>query len=282
MIDDIIINENGKEVTLKATGAGDYWYNYISGLESPAYRNTSVVAVGRNGGYTPKQLYGQRVIEIRGGIRACPDFMEAREKLLNALSFDEDVSLNIKRTDGRVFRLRGKFDQPDMAIDDFFMNEFQLVFLSSDLDFIDITAGNENQVDVEAGVSGGWKQFASGWAIYPAGWKIWESKDGGNAVNSSSIPISPIIEIYGPAQNPIVTNRTTGKLVKVNVTIGSGDIIKIDTALRTTTLNGGNINALVDASSTYFDLIPGENRISYSSDTNGYATVFWYDQYRRI
>jgi hypothetical protein len=282
MIDDIIIGKAGQEVTLKAVGRGVYWYNKIDGLATPVYRNTNVVAVGRDGGYTPKQLYGQRVITIEGGLRDCPNFMQAREALIQALSFDEDVPLKIKRTDGKIYQLMGKFDQPEMPIDEFFLNEFQLIFLSSNIFFSDVTGGSENTVDVLAQVAGGWKIYPEGWKIYPEGWKIYPAQDGAIAQNNGTTVVYPTIYIYGAAQNPVITNRTTGEQIKVNVTLGASDVIEINTELKSTMLNGGNINALVEPGSVYFGLVPGNNDISYSSDTNGYINIVWYDKYRTL
>ena len=282
MIDDLIIGNPGKEVTFKAVGAGTFWYNFIDGIATPTYRNVNVTSIGRNGGYTPIQLYGQRVVSINGGMRECPDFMQARQQLIEALSFNEDVPLKILRKDGRVFQLMGKFDYPQMPIEEFFMNEFQLIFLSTDTFFSDVTSGEENKITVSPNVSGGWKIYPEGWKIYPEGWKIYPGGDGQNAHNSGTTDANVIIEIHGPAQNPTVINNTTGEQIKVNITIGSNDVILIDTALKSTTLNGGNINALVEAGSTYFTLQKGDNAISYRSDTSGYADVKWYTQYTGI
>ena len=57
----------------------------------------------------------------------------------------------------------------------------------------------------------------------------------------------------------------------------------VDTRLQATTLNGGSINALVDPSSKYFTLKPGDNMLEFFTDAGtGYAEVTWLGAYGGI
>ncbi len=284
MIGNIVIGNTGEEVTLTNDGRGIFSYSKIDGIATPLYRNTSIVYAGRNGGRTPKQFYGQRVITIEGSVDEdnCTDHLQARKDLLAALSFDEDVPVKFYMIDGSVLQLMCKFEQPTLPITAKIFSDFQLIALANDYRFSDISSGAINSMQVDIAEAGGWNIYSGGWNIYSDGWKIYPSSTGINAQNAGNTATYPIIYIYDDAQNPIITNTTTGELIKVNITTSVGDVIKIDTSLRTATLNGGNINALVDATSTYFQLQPGDNLITYQTNTDGYAVVEWYNTYDSI
>lgn len=282
------IDING--VTMKASGT-DFWLGRIDGLATPTYRTTTVIYAGRHGGNVPKQLYGQRIVTIEGGIdeRSCNDHLAARQELLAALPIGVNVPVTFHMSDGRALLMYAKFEQPSLPIDARLSTDFQLVAIADDYRLFDASTGNVNTISVSKLVSGGLRWFTGGdgsglrW-FTGSGLRWHEGAGAENAVNTGSTASNPIITIYGVNQNPIVRNMTTGELIKVNITTSSTDVIVIDTNLKSTSLNGGNINSLVDSTSTYFDLEPGDNLIEFTNDnaSGGYAVIDWYNAYMGV
>lgn len=273
-------------ITIKNDASSVYSFRRITGLATPTYRTTSVIYSGRSGGQNPKQLYGQRVVAIEGGIDAnlCEDHIDARQDFLDALSFDEPTTITFDLDDGRSVFMTAKFEQPDLPIDAGLFTDFQIIALSEDHRLFDATTGNINTVTVARRVNGGLRWLSgSGLRWYTGSGLRWASGAGLiNAQNTGTTSASPVITIYGANQNPTITNTATGELIKINVTTSATDVIVINSGeFWSVKLNGGNINALADSTSSFFDLQPGDNLLEFTTDNagTGYAVVEWYNAY---
>ena len=91
--------------------------------------------------------------------------------------------------------------------------------------------------------------------------------------NIGDVEVPIIIEYIGAAENPIITNETTGEYIKVNRTLEDGQKLVINTAEGEETVdivsaNGEKTNVFnwLDLNSIFFKLVQGENRITYSAD----------------
>ena len=90
--------------------------------------------------------------------------------------------------------------------------------------------------------------------------------------NIGDVEIPVQIEYIGPAENPVVTNETTGEFIRVNMEIGEKEKLVIDTkeGQETVTLitphKTEDVYNKIDLNSTFFKLIVGKNLIRYSSD----------------
>lgn len=278
MIRKVVVNG----ITFSGDGSTPFWFKKITGLESAEYRNTIVIYSDRNGATVPKQLKGQRIITLEGGLdeRSCNDHLQARQDLLTALGFNEWKPVDVHLSDGRILRNYCKFDTPNLPIEGKRYTDFQLIMLCRYNDFDDVSGGTSaNTIEVRQAISGGWREYTnSGWREYTnKGFREYTGSGMINAVNTGTSNAYGVFYIYGPVQNPIITNTSTGQLFKVNITTSATDVIKADTKLQATLLNGGNINALVDPTSTYFTLKPGDNILTFATDAGtGYAVVEWY------
>lgn len=83
------------------------------------------------------------------------------------------------------------------------------------------------------------------------------------------------ITFSGAAENPYITNVTTGETIKINKTIAVGEKIVITTdngnkTVKIHNLDGSIVNAFnyVDLTSKFFKFIPGENIIEYGSSND--------------
>ena len=99
-------------------------------------------------------------------------------------------------------------------------------------------------------------------------------------------PVTIIID--GPCENPVVTNTTTGKAIKVNITLLAGETLTIATAFGgktiTKTSGGTDTNEMNNLDATdrdFFWLERGTNTITIADDavTDAEMTVNWYNRY---
>ncbi|WP_037680462.1 phage distal tail protein [Streptomyces griseus] len=104
------------------------------------------------------------------------------------------------------------------------------------------------------------------------------------AANSGSAPTHPMITFTGPCSNPTVTDRTSGRRLRYEITLAEGDELVIDTAAGTVTLNGTasrRDTAAPDSSpEELFAFEPGRAQLAFRPDTDGAGarmTVRWRD-----
>ena len=106
----------------------------------------------------------------------------------------------------------------------------------------------------------------------------WE-EGGGAAANIITIDsidaVYPVWVVTGQANNPILTNLTTGTSLIYNGNITPTQELRIDMRNKTATLNGANVLANIEGD--WVSFAPGQNRVSYStSNTDAPAsTIEW-------
>jgi len=103
-------------------------------------------------------------------------------------------------------------------------------------------------------------------------------------INSGDINTPVIIKFKGPAINPTVTNLTTGEFIKVNRDLGEHDVLIVSTAFgeKYVKINKDNAFHYIDLESTFWQLIPGENILSYKSNNDSIKTrvnLKWKNRY---
>ncbi len=104
------------------------------------------------------------------------------------------------------------------------------------------------------------------------------------ATNDGDVSTPVEIEFKGPAINPTVTNETTGEFILVNRELGEGDVLTVSTTFgeKYVRINGENAFHYIDLDSTFWQLVPGENILSYASNNdsiNTKVTVRWKNRY---
>lgn len=100
--------------------------------------------------------------------------------------------------------------------------------------------------------------------------------------NDGDVDTDAVITLRGPWTNPVVTNQQTGELVSLTanggLTMGTGDVLVIDTAAHTIALNGLNrYDRLAFPASTWLALDPADNALVA---TGGAAGATWQVDYR--
>ncbi|HHV82752.1 MAG TPA: phage tail family protein [Tepidanaerobacter syntrophicus] len=104
------------------------------------------------------------------------------------------------------------------------------------------------------------------------------------ALNDGDVATPVEIEFTGPAINPTVSNLTTGEFITVNRKLEEEDILYISTAFgeKHVKINGENAFHYIELDSTFWQLIPGENLLSYTSNKDSIKTkvlVKWKNRY---
>jgi hypothetical protein len=111
------------------------------------------------------------------------------------------------------------------------------------------------------------------------------NSSGGSTVNPGNMPAWGNFTIYGPVTNPVITNNTTGKSMRVNVVLPTtSDSININWTSDSNTITqaGNSIMSLLTSTSSWLTLVPGTNNLTFSSDSIGsgaYATCTYNPQW---
>lgn len=103
-------------------------------------------------------------------------------------------------------------------------------------------------------------------------------------VNEGDVNTPVEIIFKGPAVNPTVSNLTTNEWIKVNRALSENDVLSISTAFgeKSVRINGENAFHYIDLNSTFWQLTPGENVLSYESNNDSTKTrvkVKWKNRY---
>ena len=113
------------------------------------------------------------------------------------------------------------------------------------------------------------------------------------ATNYGDIPSGATFIIMGQVQNPKVTNSTTGYFFKFTISMDVGDTMTITTGFGNKTISyydasaGTTVNGFqyLTSDSTFFQIMPGTNSLTFTSDSVAAATrvsVTWSDQYSGV
>lgn len=125
-------------------------------------------------------------------------------------------------------------------------------------------------------ITGGFVWDEKGLVWDEIGAEIAAGKGGTTVVKIDSIDqVYPIWTINGLADNPSITNLTTGQEIKYNGRVSPSQTLIIDMLNQTATLNGKNV--LQNVSGSWMSFAPGINRISYETDNNNASssTIKW-------
>lgn len=96
------------------------------------------------------------------------------------------------------------------------------------------------------------------------------------AINEGQVEAPVIIEIKGACVNPKITNETTGEFIGFkDLTMTAEQTLLIDTTFgrKRVELDGVNVFNKLDFSSTFFNLVIGENAIDFSDETGNTDTT---------
>jgi hypothetical protein len=97
--------------------------------------------------------------------------------------------------------------------------------------------------------------------------------------NNGNATTYPILRVYGPGNNPILTNYTTGQSIRLIQGVGAGDWLTVDTLNRLVLLNDtvSRYGSVDFANTEWWGLVPGVNDLRFAFDTPLAGSAFRVD-----
>ena len=252
----------------------------LEGLTLPDIRTSSGDYSGRSGGWVDGQFYSKREVVVRGTLAG--NYMNRLNEMQTKLPINQLIPLFIHTRYGNylaeVYTLDLKTEFDNWG---FMRFEITLVapepYLYSAGDGIDPDSGWINFV-IQKAIGGGYITPY----VLPV---VWEAGTQPNIINNVGAEVLPQIILNGKWTNPVITNLTTNKFIKLNLTSAVGDKIIIDMRERTITLNDGSILPYRDSNSDWWAIASGLNVIEVTSsnqtDTSE-AIIRYREQYLGI
>lgn len=260
----------------------------ITGLDAPPIRMGSGVWSGRDGGYVSAQFFGNRTITFKGFLvgSSCEEVDQLREDLIAAIPIRQSLPLYINTHGGRnlVAETYLQDVKMDIAAGGLFA-EYQITLLCPDPLLYEAGDGSDPEsgyieVPVPKLIGGGYVTEYN----MPVQWTPGTTPT--IIVNDGDVMIYPQVKYVGIVTNPIITNVTENKFVRINITTTQPtDELVIDMYRRTVTLNGGSVLSFRTLDSTWWGLRPGSNRVEYTSSSAGdavFATVRYRNGYKGV
>lgn len=91
--------------------------------------------------------------------------------------------------------------------------------------------------------------------------------------NAGNVTVFPTFTLTGSMVTPIINNVTTGQVVKVNYSLGAGDVMIIDPEARSVVLNGFPARNLIDNTSDWFGFPPGDTTVGIVASGTPTGTI---------
>lgn len=245
----------------------------VSGLDNAPYRETERDHEGADGGFLDAEFEKGRPITLDGLLYADPATLESTLDMLKANYAPASVRQPFYfKKPGVLERVlfvksRGvKFDSDSFRRVGTVSVQFGLFAEDSRIyDAQERVITLEQSTDTTTG-----RGYSMG---YPYGYGAAITPTSENAINSGNRSTPATIVFYGPTTSPELVNDSTGKSLKVNLTLGASDYIVIDLQYHTVLLNGSaNRRGFLDAPNWFF-LQPGDNFLRYRTGAAGTSTA---------
>ncbi|MCW3038473.1 MAG: hypothetical protein JWM31_378 [Solirubrobacterales bacterium] len=230
----------------------------------PTVRPVSQGRTDRDGEDDTTELHGASAVSM--DIKLFPTTTLTLTEILDSLRAFCHPKIRpylVVERDGVERRIMLRADQQSAPITNPFVTEVQVAWRAPD--------GVEEAVTEEVGLANAVASAAAGRSYprtYPLTYPASSAVGSVTVTNSGTVPVLPVLRLYGPCTNPRVENQTTGEqMVFSGLTIAAGDYLEIDSKNATIRLNGlsnqSRYNLLSFAVSTFPHLEPGLNTVRY-------------------
>jgi hypothetical protein len=270
----------------------------VDGLFDGDVRDERVPVPGQDGEESGDLKRGGKTITLTGRVRAL-DLAALREgQLAISRAFDTDehaLFWGMLGAENLYIRAKKnqKIDMPEQQTTNDYQRGFTIAVRADDP--YSYTVAEKSAELVVGAVAGGLRTRLIQPVLldYPIQTQPRTRVYANQSVSSSLVTVEnegpsktyPVIEIYGPMEDPILTNVTSGRqLVWTGLTLTDGDFIVVDTK-EGLILRGGvseDYTGFDATQSDFFWLEPGLNDISivpFSSGSGARAVVRWRDAY---
>lgn len=256
----------------------------VTGLGVADIRTSSFLFSGRSGGLVTDQFLGFRTIALIGRVgknnNSKAQHALDRQAVLDALPIGETIPVEITNFAGDTYKIEANVTDAKI--------EYRQGGRSSDC-LIQLTAGDPLFYSTDGGdeQSALVTRVTQGGYVTPYDLPVdWASGSSPTVVtNTGEAVYYPRIELHDQADNPVITNQTTGERFELDINLVTSDVVIIDMFKRTVTLNGSNIIGNKTDDSVWWGLQVGANSIvldSSSGSDDVTAEIFWRNGVRGI
>lgn len=263
-----------------------YLITKLEGIDLPTANMQEQKAPFQDGTTYLDVLFDPRTIVVTGSITVAQDLSEIfidRASALAVLNPKNGPGVLTYTNDNGVYTVSASvlvISYPDKPADDP-RQTFQFQFYANDPYWY----ANTGLSVTMAIVTGGFTFPFS----FPFSFGNYVGNIPAGAINSGDSVTPVIITINGPSVNPVVTNTTTGELIKCNISLQPDDVLSINTKYgsKSIVLTSGagvvsNQMATLDVTSTFWQLAIGSNLLTFTDDSNAgpeSCIVSWFDRY---
>ncbi|MFF1839267.1 hypothetical protein ACFVXE_34585 [Streptomyces sp. NPDC058231] len=271
----------------------------VSGLAAPELRTADVDNPTDDGGFPGVDLFGTRTVSIEAGIRT-PDDPGAALDLLARLQQVTGTD-GTRRTAGALAVLRAKLPGRDTKrlygrwrrVETATMAQAVHGWIPFMLDFAATDprwhADDSQSLVLPLDISNDSQGFTAPLIAPITTGVSHPDQRPGWVLNSGDVAAWPTVRIDGPVTNPKVWVVETGRYLQLQITLGAGEHIDIDTrpGTRWVLRNGGNAAPALTAGSRMdlFQIPPGKSEIRWTATdyTNTCRlTLSWRDAYTAL
>lgn len=263
---------------------GNLFYNPpLKGWGLPPIRNSEYNNSGADGGQITEQFYAKREIPISATLMETSfAAMEAKKtEIRQVLGIRKVVEVTLTTPTGRKFKTFAKVYAVDAQQEHIHVCNYDIELVADSPIIYDFTAGDYLSVIVDRDAVGGVFFDTIGAEFDTLGLPFVDGGGGTDANNTGEVEANPIIVVTGTAQNPAITNATTGQTISVGVTVGASDVLIIDVWRRLATLNGESVFNFLQQDD-WWQMQLGHNDLHFTStggSDDGVAEVRWNNGY---
>lgn len=242
----------------------------VSGLDSPEYRLSQRDHEGVDGGYVDAEFLTTRTIVVEGTLYADPNDADTVCDTLryNYRPMKDTVPFYYKHPNKPVRLIYGKpqgvrYDVERLRSEG--KTAIQLTILCPDPYIYDATL--QQQFEGRITYQGSGHGFNHGFNLSFGG----DVGDPGGleVFNSGNHIAYPLITIFGPVTNPVISESSSGRHIGLSITLGNGEYVTIDTRRHRVTLNGMvSRRNTVTAGSRWPYVKPGTSSFTFSGSSN--------------
>ena len=240
------------------------------------------------------QLYSGRIITITGfywdNEAACAVYKggeygySVSERLANAFAIRKLYPIFISFINGKTYYTEGYLTDFQMDYDNYKTGNYQVTFYCPDyaLCIADIY-GDPSSIWRNSNLM---KEMLGGHLVPEDLPVLFESGSHATSINYKGlIPGHPLITLRGPVTNPVFYNQATKQQFIMGTDddpfiLSSSQTLLIDMDSRQVTVGGKSRSMYINEESEWIELIPGKNKIYYSSfseSDNAVANIRWRD-----
>ncbi|MEU5002016.1 hypothetical protein [Streptomyces sp. NPDC021622] len=268
----------------------------IEGLALPGVRGEVVEQPNADGAWLGPDWYEARTLRIDCGVKS-PGDPAAAARIVSQIQEAADdprvrtvggavAPLRIKWPGSPVRVLFGRLRKAEASWEEaaFGWVPLDVEFTAADPRFY---ADAEQTVQLRLGwLSGGGFTAPVQAPIHVSDGSLSGQNRPGWVTNNGNIDAYPVLTVFGPCANPVITHVETGRRIELGITVPAGEYVRIDTrpGRRTVTRDRGGTVATTSPLGS-FKLPPGRSEIRWiASDPTASArlTVAWRDAFKAL